>query len=57
MEEMDLTELYTTYERIRKNQESPRQMFKIVIYAAMTVTDREAMLDEQYEKEQKTKSP
>ena len=35
VEEMDLTELYRTYERLRKNQASPRQMLKIVIYAAM----------------------
>ena len=35
VEEMDLTELYATYDRIRKNQASPRQMLKIVIYAAM----------------------
>lgn len=35
VEEMDLTELYATYDRIRKNQPSPRQMLKIVIYAAM----------------------
>ena len=35
VEEMDLTELYATYARIRKNQPSPRQMLKIVIYAAM----------------------
>ena len=35
VEEMDLTGLYATYDRIRKNQASPRQMLKIVIYAAM----------------------
>ncbi|MBP5653856.1 MAG: transposase, partial [Lachnospiraceae bacterium] len=35
VEEMDLTELYATYDRIRKNQASPRQMLKIVVYAAM----------------------
>ena len=35
VEEMDLTELYATYDRIRKNQASPRQMLKIVTYAAM----------------------
>ena len=35
VEGMDLTELYQTYDRVRKNQASPRQMLKIVIYAAM----------------------
>ena len=35
VEEMDLSELYKTYDRIRKNQASPRQMLKIVLYAAM----------------------
>ena len=35
MEGMDLSDLYATYDRIRKNQASPRQMLKIMIYAAM----------------------
>ena len=35
VEEMDLSDLYATYDRIRKNQASPRQMLKISIYAAM----------------------
>lgn len=35
VEEMDLSELYRTYARIRKNQATPRQMLKLVIYAAM----------------------
>jgi len=35
MEELDLSELYATYYRIRKEQASPTQMFKIIIYAAM----------------------
>lgn len=35
VEEMDLYELYKTYGRIRKNQATPRQMLKLVIYAAM----------------------
>ena len=35
VEEMDLSELYKTYDRIRKNQASPAQMMKIVLYAAM----------------------
>ena len=35
VEEMDLSELYKTYDRIRKNQATPRQMLKLVIYAAM----------------------
>ena len=29
VEGMDLSELYRTYDRIRKNQASPRQMLKI----------------------------
>ena len=35
VEGMDLSELYHTYDRIRKNQASPRQMLKIMVYAAM----------------------
>nr|WP_051656778.1 transposase [Butyrivibrio sp. AE3004] len=35
VEEMDLSDLYKTYDRIRKNQASLHQMLKIVIYAAM----------------------
>lgn len=35
VEEMDLSELYKTYGRIRKNQVTPRQMLKLVIYAVM----------------------
>ena len=35
VEEMNLSDLYETYDRIKKNQVSPRQMLKIVIYAAM----------------------
>ena len=35
VEEMDLSELYKTYGRIRKNRATPRQMLKLVIYAAM----------------------
>ena len=35
VEGMDLSELYATYERIRKNQASPRQMLKIMLYASM----------------------
>ena len=35
VEEMNLSELYKTYGRIRKNQATPRQMLKLVIYAAM----------------------
>ena len=35
VEGMDLSELYRTYDRIRKNQASPRQMLKIMVYAAM----------------------
>lgn len=33
VEEMDLTDLYSTYSRIRENQISPRTMLKILIYA------------------------
>ena len=35
VEGMDLSELYATYDRVRKNQASPRQMLKIMIYASM----------------------
>ena len=35
VEGMDLSELYATYGRIRKNQASPRQMLKVMVYASM----------------------
>jgi transposase len=35
VEEMDLTDLYSTYSRFRENQATPRQMLKIVIYSYM----------------------
>ena len=35
VEEMDLTELYQTYFRIRKNQATPIQMLKIMLYGYM----------------------
>ena len=35
VEGMNLSELYKSYDRIRKNQASPRQMLKIMVYAAM----------------------
>lgn len=35
VEELDLTDLYRTYERVRKSSVTPRQMLKVVLYAAM----------------------
>ena len=35
VEEMDLTNLYQTYSRNRKNQATPKQILKIVLYAYM----------------------
>jgi transposase len=35
VEEMDLTDLYSTYSKIKENQVSPRKMLKIMIYAYM----------------------
>jgi transposase len=35
VEEMDLTDLYSPYSRIRENQATPRQMLKIVLYSYM----------------------
>lgn len=35
VEGMDLSDLYATYKRVRKNQASPRQLFKIMSYASM----------------------
>ena len=35
IEEMDLTDLYSTYSRLRENQATPRQMLKIVLYSYM----------------------
>ena len=35
VEELELTDLYRSYGNTKKEQVTPRQMFKIVIYAAM----------------------
>lgn len=35
VEEMELSDLYSTYERIRENQATPRQLLKILLYAYM----------------------
>ena len=35
VEEMDLTDLYSTYERVRENSVSPRILLKIVLYSYM----------------------
>lgn len=35
VEEMNFSDLYYTYGRVRKNQASPRQLLKIMIYASM----------------------
>lgn len=35
VEEMDLADLYSTYERVRENSVSPRTMLKIVLYSYM----------------------
>jgi transposase len=35
VEEMDLTDLYATYSRVRENQATPRQILKIVLYSCM----------------------
>lgn len=35
VEEMDISELYSTYFRVRKNTATPRQMLKIILYAYM----------------------
>lgn len=35
VEGMDLSDLYATYKRVRKNQASPRQLFKVMSYASM----------------------
>lgn len=35
VEGMELSDLYKTYGRIKKNQATPRQLFKIIIYASM----------------------
>ena len=35
VEELELIDLYRSYGKIKKDQASPRQMFKIIIYAAM----------------------
>lgn len=37
MEGLSLSDLYSTYRRIRKNQASPRQLLKIVLYSYMEV--------------------
>ena len=35
VEGMELMDLYKTYGKIKKNQASPRQMFKIIVYASL----------------------
>mgnify|MGYP002859167584 CR=1 FL=1 len=35
VEEMNLSDLYSTYDRIRENQATPRQLLKIVLYSYM----------------------
>lgn len=35
VEEMKLSGLYQTYEKIKKNQTTPRQLFKIMVYASI----------------------
>ena len=35
VEEMELSDLYQTYGKIKKNQVTPRQLFKIIVYASM----------------------
>ena len=35
VEGMELSDLYKTYGKIKKNQASPRQLFKIMVYASM----------------------
>ena len=35
VEGMELNDLYQTYEKIKKNQATPRQLFKIMVYASM----------------------
>ncbi|MEN6413987.1 MAG: transposase [Veillonellales bacterium] len=35
IEEMDVHEIYQSYSRLRKNQPTPRQMLKILVYAYM----------------------
>ena len=35
VDEMDLTELYSTYSKIRENQVSPMNMLKIMLYGYM----------------------
>ena len=40
VEELELSDLYQSYGEIRSSQVTPRQMFKIVIYAAMNRTMR-----------------
>ena len=37
MEDMDLTDLYSTYSKIRENQVSPMNMLKIMLYGYMNV--------------------
>ena len=35
VEGMELSDLYQTYGKIKKNQATPRQLFKIMVYASM----------------------
>ena len=35
VEGMELSDLYQTYKKIKKNQATPRQLFKVIVYASM----------------------
>ena len=35
VEGMELSDLYQTYRKIKKNQATPRQLFKVIVYASM----------------------
>ena len=39
VEGMELSDLYQTYRKIKKNQATPRQLFKIMVYASMNRID------------------
>lgn len=40
VEELDLSDLYSTYSRVKENQVSPRQMLKIMLYPRLENTSQ-----------------
>jgi transposase len=49
--EMDLTNLYSTYSRIRENQATPRQMLKVSLYSYMNKHFSSRLMEQFYRRD------